>query len=117
MTRPRTKGAIVVIQQQPSSRQIHVHATDTLAALREALARASTTPEDREDLLARRLVAAAEALNDGVTEVAVRLAGGFTTTQMQQVHATAEEFGRDDAELARELATGRPSINSAHRTR
>lgn len=57
------------------------------------------------DLLDRRLVAGAEALNCGLEECTVRAIGNFTAVDMTEVVRVAEEFRADDDELADEVRT------------
>ncbi|WP_067709987.1 hypothetical protein [Nocardia yamanashiensis] len=70
-----------------------------LSELQTLLERLPEQDPAYRDLLDRRLVAAAEALNLGLEARTIQAIGQFTEIGMKQVRAVAEEFRADDADL------------------
>ena len=98
----------MVIQQQLHFARVRASAMEILAALGNALEQAPADTAEWDELVARRVMIAAEILNAGTADPAtVQTAGGFTDFEMKQVRAAAEEFCRDDAALDREIASRR----------
>ncbi|MGV9677449.1 hypothetical protein ACWDSJ_19420 [Nocardia sp. NPDC003482] len=57
-----------------------------------------------KDIVAQKMIAAAEALNRGIDERTVRVLGRYTESEMAEIRGAAEEFRIDDAEVDLEAA-------------
>ncbi|MEV0246799.1 hypothetical protein AB0H76_09450 [Nocardia sp. NPDC050712] len=84
---------------------------EALAVLSEVRTLIERLPADDPaypDLLERRLVAAAEALNLGAEERTVQAIGVFPELVMRQIRAISAEFRDDDDEVEREARAANP---------
>lgn len=91
--------------------EVHAQALELLSKAQEAV---EAPPEDgrsSEELLVQRLVVAAEALNLGVDEQAIREVGKFSHFSMREVYAVAAEFRADDDEVDGQVRARRLRIS------